>query len=260
MKCIECADGFYEDMDGQCTPESCRTKDIWGMCIECNTRGSLELRTQGEICVLQCTTPWKQADDEDCELDCEDGWYPGLTKCLKCNVEGCKTCSIDGICTECLEDYGECALTCGGDDYIHDYFDQGKCVDSCDMPNTYESNEEVGVFKTPYCGVCDEDCLECKQGLFGPVCVKCTEGEFGFLLGCEATCPDGTFIEGSVCSVCIEGCESCNNPTTCDTCTSGLNPVDDGFGNTIECFDECPLGSYVHTNNNCYSCDETPSG
>ena len=120
----ECMKPYFIDGHGECTLEPCREFDEYGLCIECNTRLGVTFRTQADTCVIECDEGYEELGDYACELQCPDGWYRGVDECLRCNVEGCKTCSKDGVCTECFDDVDKCDLTCEYERLfvIHDYF------------------------------------------------------------------------------------------------------------------------------------------
>ena len=272
LNCIQCADGWFEGVDGQCTTEVCREWDTEAvsidepdnfMCIECNTKCGERLLTQGNTCVEECSEPWKQAGKNTCELECPDGWYPGISQCLRCNVDGCKSCNEHQECTECFDDVETCLLTCDGENPVHDYFTEKKCVQTCDKQWNYLSPDSFGSFNGPRCATCDQDCLECKEGPRGPTCVRCPiqdvivffEGEYivgtdennqelkalthyGHLNGCTHDCPLGFYADGTVCNECMEHCAECDFAGECITCQDGF-----ALGADKHCSNQCVPGS-----------------
>ena len=112
LECNECILG-YELKNGQCIQPKCNLGEN-EKCLKCQTISGKE---------------------NEC-LECNEGYYIPINsldkkKCVKCNIDGCKTCDSDsGACSECKTFYEpimnsgsiiQCQLTC-------DIGDENKCL------------------------------------------------------------------------------------------------------------------------------------
>ena len=118
-QCSECNEGYYQSQNLKC--ESCKL----GHCISCS--GSLNNPTCNECeigfklisnkcekksCIIGINEKCLSCKDysEEC-LSCNDGYFipydsTEKTKCIKCPLYGCKTCSgniMNNKCTECFK-------------------------------------------------------------------------------------------------------------------------------------------------------------
>ena len=138
LSCVECKTG-YQLKNGLCTTPTC-SLGANEKCSKCQT-------ISGRL--------------NEC-LECNEGYYMSSsdkTKCVKCNIDGCKTCDSSS-CSQCKTFYQpimssgniiQCRLTC-------DLGNGNKCL-TCNL--------EEG--KTNQCGSCNEGYILVKNGTCHPI-------------------------------------------------------------------------------------------
>jgi len=129
---------------------------------------------------MSCSWPYTLIEEEDktyCGILCEDGFFKNGTRCLSCEVPGCKVCSAVGQCTYCADEGNDifdsaCLLTCPGEAWndsdehpsVYDYTPirgGARCTQECTSDNAIESLKPMAGFNTPWCRYCGEGCLSC---------------------------------------------------------------------------------------------------
>ena len=95
----------------------------------------------------------------------------------------------------------------------------GVCFDSCDAFNSTRYLTTDSSTGASLCARCSPRCAN-ESGCFGPSdaeCGACRTLTVRATGRCAATCPDGTWVNGSWCDACDSSCgRSCTGPTTAD--------------------------------------------
>ena len=137
---------------------------------------------------------------------CRDKYYLSTiedTKYCKACPQGCRTCSNDETCSNCIEGYklngNTCEFYCRIGGYTH-------CL-SCDYNTKNKCKEcEYGYYlpdgETNNCYSCGSNCISCEGKKYNPVCTKC---RYGYEI------KDGR---------CVKMCNLGNNWDYCKTCDS----------------------------------------
>lgn len=173
--CTRCWNGYYVNATGECTQESCRLKDSYGKCIECNHNTDMILYKEEQKCVEICSEGYR-LERGICVKTCPMNSYLEGNICWECSWN-CVECSAEGICLAC-EPGRICNLTC---EHIHDYLMTGRCLNSCPI-GSYVSYDRVAGYKTPYCKPCSTGCLRCND----QKCLQC-EPSYSLRMGtCES--------------------------------------------------------------------------
>jgi len=151
---------------------------------------------------------------------------------------------------------------------IHDY-EQGKCVDKCTHPNSFERDDlHQDGLKIPRCDYCDSFyCIECSlemdrknnpDRIYQRKCHICSNDDEGNQLwakgeDCVTDCGDGFWADEYECKKCRWGCETCSEGNTCDICLPGFTMTEHG-----ECVNECPRENYFKdpASGKCNQCPE----
>ena len=152
--------------------------------------------------MMNCTWPYTFIEGEHydyCGIQCPEGYFKNGTRCLDCEVPGCKVCSSVGECTYCADEGSSlfdsaCHLTCplahdseGSRDHpiVYDYTPVrggARCTNECSAQNSIESMKPMTGFNTPWCRYCGEGCLNCVEEQFAPTgdrdltCTQCEDG------------------------------------------------------------------------------------
>ncbi|XP_062140559.1 furin-like protease 2 isoform X2 [Drosophila sulfurigaster albostrigata] len=252
--CVQnCPDGYFEDMKNRtcvpCEPNCASCQDRPEFCTSCDHHLVMHENKCYSACPLDsyeteenkcaychssCATcngatendcitcrPSRYAWQNKCLNNCPEGHYADKKRleCLPCH-EGCKSCSSNGICSECLPNWtlnkkDKCSVA-GSE----------ACTDS-----EFYSQSESG------CKACHSSCETCN----GPLATNCLSCESNRLLeqsSCVSGCQDGYFMETGVCTPCLHTCTQCKSRTNCSNCSKGLE-LQNG-----ECRTTCADGYY----------------
>ncbi|KAI8035334.1 furin-like protease 2 isoform X2 [Drosophila gunungcola] len=157
-----------------------------------------------------------------CLISCPDGFYADKKRleCMPCQ-EGCKTCTSNGVCSECLQNWTLSKR------------------DKCIVAGSEDCTESEFFSQTEgHCSPCHASCGSCN----GPAetnCMSCPPSRLLEQSRCVSGCRDGFFMEaGSVCSPCLHTCSQCVSRTNCSNCSKGLE-LQNG-----ECRTTCADGYY----------------
>eukprot|EP00051_Salpingoeca_urceolata_P027837 m.483516 g.483516 ORF g.483516 m.483516 type:complete len:1538 (-) comp22974_c0_seq1:121-4734(-) len=240
----ECPTGTFLDHTGDCEPcdELCGSDGCTGpgshKCVGCRYHSA------GDACVKSCADVGMFGDEVECQA-CHEECLGGCHGPLASDCEACahERELIDGVET---------------------------CVAQC-SDNEYADEQDE-------CQPCDPEC----QGCDGPgpaSCKACTHLEYlspdddpspvdndsgthsqvGFSghHRCVATCPTGTYSDGSACKPCDPECaDGCHGPTPyqCESCAHlKLDISHADVDGDIECVSECPA-SFVPDNSGMCVC------
>ncbi|XP_017962667.1 furin-like protease 2 isoform X1 [Drosophila navojoa] len=252
--CLQvCPDGYFEDIKNKtcvpCEPNCASCQDRPEFCTSCdhhlvmhenkcfsacplNTYETDENKcaychpscaTCNEASENNCITcrPSRYAYQNKCLNNCPEGFYADKKRleCLPCH-EGCKTCSTNGICSECLPNWTL------------------NKKDSCIVSGS-ESCSESEYFNLAEgkCNQCHESCATC-NGPLSTDCLSCHQNRLLEQSSCVSGCQDGFFMETGVCTPCLHTCTQCVSRTNCSNCSKGLE-LQNG-----ECRTTCADGYY----------------
>ncbi len=172
----KCVDKYY-------TPESGKTCIPKANCQDTNCKSC---KNDGTGCTV-----------------CHDGFYLKDGICTQCST-GCMTCSDDGKCNNCMDNYALIG---------------GKC-EACIDKNCITCNKGIG------------KCTLCKSG-FAQVNGKCVSCKVGNCKTCDGTastaetcdiCEDGFYLDNNICHTCSGNyCLKCLDINTCLTCKPGYD-------------------------------------
>ncbi|XP_016951900.1 furin-like protease 2 isoform X3 [Drosophila biarmipes] len=253
--CLQfCPDGYFENSRNRtcvpCEPNCASCQDHPEFCTSCDHHLVMHENKCYSACPLDtyetednkcafchstcatCNGPTDQncitcrssryAWQNKCLISCPDGFYADKKRleCMPCQ-EGCKTCTSNGVCSECLQNW-----TLNKSD---------KCIvagsESCSESEFF--SQAVG-----QCSACHASCASCN----GPAetnCMSCGPSRLLEQSRCVSGCREGFFMEaGSVCSPCLHTCSQCVSRTNCSNCSKGLE-LQNG-----ECRTTCADGYY----------------
>ncbi|XP_030564588.1 furin-like protease 2 isoform X4 [Drosophila novamexicana] len=252
--CLQvCPDGYFEDVKNRtcvpCEPNCASCQDRPEYCTSCDHHlvmhenkcySACPLNTfeteenKCTYCHSSCATcngatenncitcrPSRYAWQNKCLNNCPDGFYADKKRleCLPCH-EGCKSCSSNGICTECLPNW-----TLNKKD---------KCIvagsESCFESEYYSQSEGK-------CNPCHDSCETC-NGPMSSNCLSCHQNRLLEQSSCVSGCQDGFYMETGVCTPCLHTCTQCVSRTNCSNCSKGLE-LQNG-----ECRTTCADGYY----------------
>lgn len=183
-----CPAGSKANGEGLC--ERCENDE------DCICPGKLKISPRGlcVVCAKNDDCPvGKQCTDAGtmrarcAEFSCSDTEFATDHECVDCakGVPHCRTCYNVSVCTACLDGY-----TLVG----------GKCM-TCDE-----------ALNDPNCVLCqDMQCKGCKTGYY----LKDARCE-------KVVCPLGTYLDGSECKPCPDGCRRCESAKICRECKTGF--------------------------------------
>ena len=158
---------------------------------------------------------------ETCTCDCPDGKYASGAVCLWCSSAACKKCTLFGS-YECYTPYlkynDTCVASCpSGYGMTDSKLGCTRCSDSSctNCQNNYAVCEAcpagyILIFNS--CMRCYTGCATCTNSGYNS-CGSCISGYYLWYNVCYSTCPDGTGVNGGICS----GCKDIANfvqPTT----------------------------------------------
>ncbi len=101
-------------------------------------------------------------------------------------------------------------------------------------------------------------CLPCTQAFCSTcnstTCTLCVSTYYLYSGTCTQVCPDGTFIQGSICALCPNGCKTCLSLSVCtscfstylaqsDQCVTSCTPPLINY-NASSCVSQCPINYY----------------
>lgn len=157
-----------------------------------------------------CTEECLECEGPDSCAVCKEGFYRNAGECLNC-FYSCKSCfgGTKNSCNSCVGDFlfnpdFSCKMTC---------------------PLGYFSGENQ------ICERCPSECATC---LNTKECISCTQGLFQFNHQCLQSCPTGTWLDSSKCSLCHLNCEGCNGPSNSD-CVECKSPYVKVEGYCTQC-------------------------
>lgn len=170
------------------------------LCVSCGTGCSF--CADGTAC-LTCNsaTYFRNQVTNRCVTTCPDGTFTnsGSKICEACVTTNCKTCAFSkSVCHACNPTF-----------YLTP---TNTCESNC--PANYWNKKD-----TLTCDACPSNCSACP--LNGKICTACEAGFKLFDEDCVATCPDRTFEDGPVCTLCEGKCATCTSTTECTKCSSG---------------------------------------
>ncbi|EDW00125.1 furin-like protease 2 isoform X2 [Drosophila grimshawi] len=252
--CLQvCPDGYFEDIKNRtcvpCEPNCASCQDRPEYCTSCDHHLVMHENKCYSACPLDtyeteenkcaychssCATcngatenncitcrPSRYAWQNKCLNNCPDGFYADKKRleCLPCH-DGCKSCSSNGICTECLPNWllnkkDKCAAAGSDSCFESEYYShsEGKC-----MP-------------------CYDSCETC-NGPLSSNCLSCHQNRLLEQSSCVSGCQDGFYMETGVCTPCLHTCTQCVSRTNCSNCSKGLE-LQNG-----ECRTTCADGYY----------------
>nr|XP_017011796.2 furin-like protease 2 isoform X3 [Drosophila takahashii] len=253
--CLQfCPDGYFENSRNRtcvpCEPNCASCQDHPEFCTSCDHHLVMHENKCYSACPLDtyetednkcafchstcatCNGPTDQncitcrssryAWQNKCLISCPDGFYADKKRleCMPCQ-EGCKTCTSNGFCSECLQNW-----TLNKSD---------KCIvagsEVCSESEFFSRTEGQ-------CSPCHASCGSCN----GPAetnCMSCAPSRLLEQSRCVNGCREGFFMEaGSVCSPCLHTCSQCVSRTNCSNCSKGLE-LQNG-----ECRTTCADGYY----------------
>ncbi|XP_017055608.1 furin-like protease 2 isoform X2 [Drosophila ficusphila] len=253
--CLQfCPDGYFENSRNRtcvpCEPNCASCQDHPEFCTSCDHHLVMHENKCYSACPLDtyetednkcafchstcatCNGPTDQdcitcrssryAWQNKCLISCPDGFYADKKRleCMPCQ-EGCRTCTSNGVCSECLENWTL------------------KKRDKCILSGSESCSESEFFSQTEgHCSPCHETCGSCN----GPAetnCMSCPPNRLLEQSRCVSGCRDGFFMEaGSVCSPCLHTCSQCVSRTNCSNCSKGLE-LQNG-----ECRTTCADGYY----------------
>ncbi|XP_017145820.1 furin-like protease 2 isoform X2 [Drosophila miranda] len=165
--------------------------------------------------------PGRYAWQNQCLNSCPDAFYADKKRleCMPCQ-EGCKTCTSNGLCSECLANWS--------------LNKKDKCIvagsEACNESEFFSQIEGQ-------CRPCHASCESC-NGALETSCMSCPANRLLELSRCVSGCQDGFFMETGVCSPCLHTCSQCISRTNCSNCSKGLE-LQNG-----ECRTTCADGYY----------------
>ncbi|KRX08807.1 Insulin-like growth factor binding protein, N-terminal [Pseudocohnilembus persalinus] len=263
----ECVDNYFDDggeLCQQCSEACANCANSSTYCTQCSSvnrgetpncnclNGFFDDGTPDcQACLTECgtcadATSCLTCSDENRVFSqncvCADGYYsiPGDPKCYKC-VSPCLTCSSETVCILCISD-----------DFRNPPSAGCACLD--------------GYYQSPFqnsCLPCNYPCGFCSDATTCLTCIDTNNRENIHPCACDP----GFFDDGSICQICDEKCDTCENESdNCLTCAATrANPplcaCADGFfdeGNALcsSCGYTC--ATCVGTEDNCLTCyDET---
>ncbi|XP_043658322.1 furin-like protease 2 isoform X2 [Drosophila teissieri] len=253
--CLQfCPDGYFENSRNRtcvpCEPNCASCQDHPEYCTSCDHHLVMHEHKCYSACPLDtyetednkcafchstcatCNGPTDQdcitcrssryAWQNKCLISCPDGFYADKKRleCMPCQ-EGCKTCTSNGVCSECLQNW-----TLNKRD---------KCIvsgsEGC-------SESEFFSLSEGQCRPCHASCGSC-NGPAGTNCMSCPPNRLLEQSRCVSGCREGFFMEaGSLCSPCLHTCSQCVSRTNCSNCSKGLE-LQNG-----ECRTTCADGYY----------------
>ena len=195
--CDECNDKFYLVGQSKCKAECpAYTVPIKKICIDCGDKQNCELCSSSNVnqC-LKCREPYVLLPDGTCSVDCNDFYYKDSNRvCQPCSDASCMRCSKD-VCYECKP----------GSYLLEDR----QCVSEC--PDQYIA---VG----NKCVKCTSSrCRKCSQQDLN-ICTSCYYPQFLKEGECVFQCGDYFYPDNDECKYCHEGCLTCTNGYSCETC------------------------------------------
>ena len=253
--CEKCSGNKYGPTCELDCPENCDTAanksscdKITGDCVSCRANFSGEL-----CCPKNCI---------DCSADgtctrCKTG-FAGKTCSSVCLVTDCLECGSDGTCIVCkAQKYGKsCEYSCPQcESCTSDSGTSNKsiCI-SCPDGKYLSADRRSCNHCSANCKTCENgpDCLSCKEGYFGPACVKkcprncktcvseseCTACKHGWI-GSICQCPNTNCSREGLCTSnisCSRKCESHASDETCDFyCIGECAQCEQNTGHCLKC-------------------------
>lgn len=204
-------------------------------------------------------------DSTKCQT-CKSGYtlkggicQPDTPTPVQCDVANCVTC-VDGSSTQCETcDSGYHGTSCAPNAPTPTPCDASNCK-TC----VTGSSTKCSVCNNGYALMPDGTCASCSS-LFGScssctntTCTDCADGSHWNGTTC-VTCPSGTHWNptsslgatapqsGCLPNCNVSNCQTCENPSTCKTCSSGY------FLDNGNCVSACPTGTYG-MNGRCVPC------
>ena len=226
-----------------------------------------------------------------CVDKCPEGTRQNLHMCLDCPAN-CANCSDDDTCLECRRGYiasseGTCIQSCPPQTFhsnitgscelcnstceecsgpsdsdctscssIHYSLQNGMCILNTTCPRGYYFDK-----LDMSCEMCDVSCAEC-NGKGAGDCTACFPKHILNHTICvpERSCPPGQYVDDDSCSPCIEHCQQCNNPLTCQQCNDKFFLMTEKLrgGETSRCLQTCPDKWFASISDKlCVECHET---
>jgi len=236
---------------------------------------------KGDICQPNTPTPVQcnvlhcakcvDGSSTQCET-CDSGFHgpscePNTPTPVQCNVSNCVTC-VSGSSSQCAQ----CSPGFHGPSCTPNTPTPVQCNVSNCKTCASGSSTKCSVCNDGYAVKSDGTCASCSS-LFGSCssctsteCTDCTNGTHWNGTTCVA-CPSGTHWSpssnleasapptGCIPNCDVANCQTCTNPSTCQTCSSGY------FLYGGKCVATCPTGTYgsngkcVPCSSNCATCD-----
>ncbi|XP_033150164.1 furin-like protease 2 isoform X1 [Drosophila busckii] len=252
--CLQvCPDGYFEDQKNRtcvpCEPNCASCQDHPEYCTSCDHHLVMHENKCYSACPLNtyeteenkcaycdascascngatdrdCITcrSSRYAHERQCLNNCPAGYYADKKRleCLPCQ-DGCKSCSSNGICTECLPDWmlnkkDKCILAGSESCADAEYFD----------------------VQARQCKPCHNSCESC-NGPLSSHCLSCPADRLLERSSCVSGCQDGYYMETGACTPCLHTCMQCVSRTNCSNCSKGLE-LQNG-----ECRTTCADGYY----------------
>ena len=198
--CYNCEEGLFLDTVDKTCNDKCKSYQVAvnGICKDCTQKYCISCDPNDISKCLQCN-PELFNYKGLCVSQCPDGTFEKGNECIDCE-ENCKHCTDEKTCTECVDDKVE---------YNYD------CYDKC-MENYANVNG--------HCKKCLVDkCKNCDPNNLGK-CNVCEDGYLNDNGNCIKTCGPTKYYNDDTkrCEDCLEGCEKCTNPNTCQRCIEPL--------------------------------------
>ncbi|KAH8408854.1 hypothetical protein KR009_002398 [Drosophila setifemur] len=252
--CLQvCPDGYFENSRNRtcipCEPNCASCQDHPEFCTSCDHHLVMHENKCYSACPLDtyetednkcafchstcatCNGPTEQdcitcrqsryAWQNKCLNSCPNGFYADKKRleCMPCQ-EGCKTCTSNGVCSECLQNW---MLN-----------KRDKCIvagsETCSESEFFSLSEDQ-------CRACHPSCETC-NGPSETNCMTCPSSRLLEQSRCVSGCQEGFFMETGVCSPCLHTCSQCVSRTNCSNCSKGLE-LQNG-----ECRTTCADGYY----------------
>ncbi|KPU75290.1 uncharacterized protein Dana_GF19273, isoform B [Drosophila ananassae] len=251
--CLQiCPDGYFENSRNRtcipCEPNCASCQDHPEFCTSCDHHLVMHenkcysacplnaFETEDNKCALchsSCATcngpteldcitcrPSRYVWKNKCLNSCPSGFFADKKRleCMPCQ-EGCRSCTSNGICSECLENWT-------------------LAKDKCIVPGSEACSESEFLSQSKdHCLACDASCESC-SGPSETNCTSCAPNRLLEQKRCVSGCQDGFFMETGVCLPCLHTCSQCVSRTNCSNCLKGLQ-LQNG-----ECRTTCADGYY----------------
>jgi hypothetical protein len=198
--CYNCEEGLFLDSVDKTCNDKCKSYQVAvnGVCKDCTQKYCISCQPDDLSKCVQCN-PEMYNYNGLCVSECPEGTFEKGNDCVDCE-SNCKRCTDESTCTECID---------GKVEYNYD------CYDEC-------TSNYVNV--NGHCKKCiDDKCLVCDPNDLGK-CLTCEPDHLNDAGKCVKSCGPSKYYNDDTqrCEDCLEGCEKCTNPKTCQRCVEPL--------------------------------------